>query len=60
MPTEEIKSQDSKKKIPVRSWVLKINNTFRVYTGILDILIPMCNLLEYSESYSITSERLWN
>ena len=50
MPTEEIKSQDSKKKIPVRSWVLKINNTFRVYTGILDILIPMCNLLEYSDN----------
>ena len=26
----------------------------------LDIVIPMYNLLKYSENYSMTSESLWN
>ena len=26
----------------------------------LDLVIPMCNLLEYSDNYSLTSGNLWN
>ena len=26
----------------------------------LDIVMPMCNVLEYGDNYSMTSESLWN
>ena len=37
-----------------RSCLWKINDTFRDYVEDLDIVMPMHNLLEYSENYSVT------
>ena len=36
------------------SCLWKINDTFRDYVQDLDIVMPMHNLLEYSENYSVT------
>ena len=38
----------------------KINNTFVDYVEDLDIVIPMFNVLEYSDNYSMRSGSLWN
>ena len=38
----------------------KINNTFIDCAGDLDILLPVYNLLEYSDNYFMTSVSLWN
>ena len=38
----------------------KINNTYIDNAEDLDIVMPMYNLLEYSDNYSITSGSLWN
>ena len=38
----------------------KINNTFIDNTEDLDIVMPMYNLLEYNQNYSITSRSLWD
>ena len=38
----------------------KVNNTFIDNAEDLDIVMPMYNLLEYSDNYSMTSETLWN
>ena len=35
-----------------------MNNTFVDNAEDLDIVMPMCNLLEYSDNYSMTSESL--
>ena len=43
-----------------RSCVSKTNNTFIDNAEDLDIVMPMCNLLEYSGCYSMTSGSLWN
>ena len=43
-----------------RSCILKINNTFIDNAEDLDVIMPMYNLLEYSNNYSKTSESLWN
>ena len=40
--------------------ISKINNTFIGNVHDLDIATAMCNLLEYSDNYSMTSETLWN
>ena len=40
--------------------ISKINNTFKDNAENLDIFMPMYNLLEYSDKYSMTSESLWN
>ena len=45
---------------PFRSCISTINNTFIDNAENLDIVMPMCNLLEYSDNYSITSGSLWN
>ena len=45
---------------PFRSFILKINNTFIGNAEDLDIIIPMYNLLEYSDNYVLTSGSLWN
>ena len=49
-----------KNNVPFRSCRSKINNTFIENAGNLDIVIPMYNLLEYSENYSVASRSLWN
>ena len=49
-----------KTSVPFRSCISTINNTFIDNAENLDIVMPMCNLLEYSDNYSITSGSLWN
>ena len=41
-----------------RSCISRINNTFIYNPEELDIYMPMCNLLEYSDNYSITPKSL--
>ena len=45
---------------PFRSCITKINSTLRNNIEDLDIVMPMYNLLEYSQNYSTTSGSLWN
>ena len=45
-------------KAPFRSCISKINKTFVDNAKDIDIVIPMCNLLEYSDNYSMTSGSL--
>ena len=49
-----------KNNAPLRSGILKINNTFIENAEDLDIVIPMYDLLEYSGNYSMTLGRLRN
>ena len=49
-----------KNNTPFKSYISKINNTFIDNAEDLDIVMPFCNLLEYSENYSKTSGNLWN
>ena len=54
------KKLNFKNNAPFRSCVSKINNIFVDNAGDLDIVMPLCNLLEYSNNYSMTSGSLWN
>ena len=49
-----------KNNAPFRSCISKINNTFIDHIEDLDIVMPMYNLLEYSDNYSIKSRSLQN
>ena len=49
-----------KNNSPFRSCMKKINNTFVDSAEDIDIVMPMYNLLEYSDNYSMTSGSLWN
>ena len=49
-----------KNNAPFRSCISKINNTFLDNPEDLDIVMSMYNLLEYSDSYSMTSGSLRN
>ena len=49
-----------KNNAPFRSCISKINNAFLDNAEDLDIVIPMYNLLEYNDNYSVTSGSLWN
>ena len=49
-----------KNNAPFRSCISKINNIFTDSAEDLDIVMPMYNLLEYSDNYSKTSGNLWN
>ena len=42
------------------SCISKINNILIDNAEDLDIVMPMCNLLEYSKNYSKTTGSLWN
>ena len=46
--------------VPFRLCISKINNTFIDNAEDFDILMPMYNLVEYSDNYSMTSGSLWN
>ena len=48
-----------KSNAPFSSWISKINSTLIDEAEDLGIVMPMYNLLEYSQNYSRTSERLW-
>ena len=52
---EEIKTNG-----PFRSSISKVNNTYIGNIKDLDIVKPVYNMLEYSDSYSMTSGSLWN
>ena len=49
-----------KNNAPLRSYVSNINNTFIENAEDLDIAIPLYNLLELSDNYSMTSGSLRN
>ena len=49
-----------KNNAPLRSCITKINKTFIENGEDLDIVMPMHNLLEYSDNYCMTSGSLWN
>ena len=49
-----------KNNAPFRSYILKINSALIDNAEDLDIAMPMYNLLEYSQNYSVTSGSLWN
>ena len=60
MLTEEIKANHQKKYAPFKSCISKVNNTFIENAEDLDIAMPMHNLLEYSNNYSMTLGSLKN
>ena len=45
---------------PFTSCISKINNTFIENAEDLDIVMPIYNMLEYRDDYSMTSGNLWN
>ena len=49
-----------KNNAPFTSYITKVNNTFVDNTEVLDIIMPMYNLLDYSGNYTMTSESLWS
>ena len=49
-----------KNNAPFRSCIWKINNTLIDNAEDLDIIMPMYNLLEYSDNYSMKSGSLWD
>ena len=44
---------------PFTNCISKINNTQIDNAEYIDIVMPMCNLIEYSHNYSNSSSRLW-
>ena len=57
---KEIKELTFKNNALLRWCISKISNTFLDNGVDLDIVMPMCNLLEYSNNYFMTSGSLWN
>ena len=58
---ENVKDEENfefKNNAPFRSCISKINSTLIDNLEDLDIVMPMHNLLEYSQNYSMTSESL--
>ena len=49
-----------KNNAPFSSYISKINSTLINNAEDLDIAMPMYNLLEYSQNYSLTSRSFWN
>ena len=49
-----------KNNAPFRSFMTKINKAFIDNANDLDIVLPMYNLLDYSDNYSMTSGSLRN
>ena len=49
-----------KDNAPFRSCILKINNTFVGNAEDLDIVMPIFNLLYYSDNFCMTSGNMWN
>ena len=49
----------SKDCAPFTNCISKINNTQIVNAEYIDIVMPMYNLIEYSDNYSKTSGSLW-
>ena len=49
-----------KNNAPFIGCISKINNTLIDNSEVLDVAMPMYNLLEYSKNYSKTTGSLWN
>ena len=49
-----------KNNAPFKSSISKTNNTFVDNAEDLDVVMPMYNLLQYSNNYTMTSGSLWN
>ena len=49
-----------KNNAPFIGCISKINNTLIDNSEVLDVAMPMYNLLEYSKNYSKTTVSLWN
>ena len=49
-----------KNNVPFRSCISEINSTLIGIAEDLETVMPMYNLLEYSQNYSMTSGSLWN
>ena len=45
---------------PFIKWISKINNTQIDNAECIDIVMPMYNLIDYSDNYSKTSGSLWH
>ena len=59
-PNRRNEKLDFKNNAPFRSYISKISNTIIDSAEDLDIIMPMYNLLEHSDNYSMTSGSLWN
>ena len=59
-PKSRNKMLTSKNNAPFRSCISKINNTLIDNAEDVDTVMPMYNLLEYSNNFSMTSGNLWN
>ena len=49
-----------KNNAPFTNCIPKINNVLLDNAEDLDIVMPMCNLLEYTKNYRKTAGRFWN
>ena len=54
------KNLNFKNDAPFRSCISKVNNTFIDNGDDLHIAMPMYNLLEFSDNYSMASGSFWN
>ena len=54
------RKNDAFNDAPFRSCIPKINSTFVDNAEDINIVVPMYNLLENSDNYSMTSGSLWN
>ena len=55
---DKVENDVEKNNAPFRSCISKINSTLIDNAEDLDIVIPMYNLLEYNQNYSMTSGSL--
>ena len=60
MVKQKIKKLFFKNNAPFRSCISKTNNSFMDNAEDLDIVMPLHNLLEHNDNYSMASESLWN
>ena len=58
--TEGNKNLNFKNNPPFRPCISRINKTFIDNAEDFDIAMPMYNLLEYSDNYSMTLRSFWN
>ena len=49
-----------KHNAPFISWISKMHGVLVENAKDLDVVMPMCNLLEYSKNYSKTFAALWH
>ena len=59
-PNNRNKKVIFKNGAPFTNFISKINNTQIDNAEYIDIVMPMYNLIEYSDNYSKTFESLWN